>query len=113
MQRQPPPTGFGPGLELIPLPDGTGFALRGSLDLATASVANDRLGDRWVVGATVVLDLASLDFMDSSGLNLIVRGLVELGDAGTLVLRAPGGIVRRILSVSGIEGRPNVRIEGG
>ena len=108
---QAPPTGFGPDLEVTPLPDGAGWALRGSLDLATVPLARDRLGDLWVQGATVVLDLSGLEFMDSTGLNLFARGLVALGDDGTLVLRAPGGIVRRVLSVSGIEARPNVRVE--
>lgn len=98
---------------MIPLPDGTGFSLRGSLDLAAAPLANDRLRHLWVPGATVVLDLAGLEFMDSTGLNLIERGLVALGEDGTLVLRAPHAVVRRIFSVSGIDARPNVRIENG
>lgn len=98
-------------LEVAPLPDGSGFALRGSLDLATAPQANDRLSHVWVPGATVVLDLAGLEFMDSTGLNMIARGLRELGADGTLVLRGPRGVVRRILSVSGFEGRPNLRLE--
>lgn len=100
-----------PTLEVIPLADGSGYSLKGTLDLSTAATARDRLDAGWRPGATVALDLSGLDFMDSTGLNLICRGLLTLGERGSLVLRNPRGIVRRILTVSGIERRSNVRLE--
>ena len=100
-----------PMLELAPLPAGSGYALRGILDLSTAHLGQERLERVWRPGATVVLDLSGVEFMDSTGLNLICRGLVAVGERGSLVLRNAQGMVRRVLSVSGIEARPNVRIE--
>jgi anti-anti-sigma factor len=102
-----------PTLRVTPLPDGSGYALTGMLDLSTAATARDRLDAAWRPGATVNLDLSGLEFMDSTGLNLICGGLLTLGEQGSLVLRNARGIVRRILTVSGIEERPNVRLEEG
>jgi anti-anti-sigma factor len=102
-----------PTLKVTPLPDGSGYSLTGTIDLSTAATARDRLDAAWRPGATVALELSCLEFMDSTGLNLICRGLVTLGDRGSLVLRNPRGIVRRILAVSGIVDRPNVRLAEG
>lgn len=113
VRDEDPPFTPEPRLELTPLPDASGFSLRGVLDLSTAALAHDRLVNVWRPGATVVLDLSGLEFMDSTGLNLMCRGLVMLGERGSLVLRRPQGIVRRVLAVSGVEDRPNVRLAEG
>ena len=102
-----------PALKVTTLPDGSGYSLTGTIDLSTATTARDRLDAAWRPGATVALELSGLEFMDSTGLNLICRGLVTLGDRGSLVLRNPRRIVRRILAVSGIVDRPNVRLAEG
>jgi anti-anti-sigma factor len=99
-----------PTLTVTPLPDGSGYSLKGTLDLSTVATARGRLDAAWRPEASVVLDLSGLEFMDSTGLNLISRGLTTLGERGTLLLRNPRGIVRRVLAVSGIESRPNVRL---
>lgn len=109
---RPPSAGYGPRLELTPLADGSGVALRGILDLSTIPVARDRIEALWRPGTTVTLDVSELEFMDSSGLNLICRGLLRLGDDGTLLIRGSRRIVRRVLTVSGVEALPNVRVEG-
>jgi len=90
------------------LPDGPGFSLAGTLDLATAADARARMEPSLRTGAEVTLDVAELEFMDSTGLNLIVHVLRSLGEDGRLVVRAPRGLVRRILKVSGLEQRENL-----
>lgn len=97
-------------LEVTPLPDGDGFALAGTLDLGTAEDARRSIEPAWRPGAEITLDLTRLEFMDSTGLNLIVETLRALGDDGRLVVRVPRGIVRRILRVSGLERRPNLTV---
>ncbi len=84
--------------------DGCVFAVSGELDahtapeLATALDGVDRSLD-------VVLDLAELEFMDSSGLRVIISTNNVLSESGgSLLLRRPSRAVQRILSISGLEG---------
>lgn len=57
----------------------------------------------------VVLDLSELTFLDSTGIRafLIVAGKV----GGGVVLRKPTPSVRRVLDLTGIEGRLGIRID--
>lgn len=57
----------------------------------------------------VVLDLSELTFLDSTGIRafLIVAGKV----GGGVVLRKPTPFVRRVLDLTGIEGRLGIRID--
>jgi anti-sigma B factor antagonist len=53
---------------------------------------------------SLVVDMAGVDFCDSSGLSVLVRirnRLIDLG--GTLALAAPTPIVQRVLEVSGLD----------
>jgi anti-sigma B factor antagonist len=85
-------------------PDAVVLAVRGEIDLASAA----RLG-AYVDGilacatGTVVLDLAGVTFMDSTGLAVILRAAKELAGRGSdLVLRAPTPTVLRVLTVTGV-----------
>jgi anti-anti-sigma factor len=98
----------GPALQITPLGDGTGFELAGALDLATVAEARSRVEAILRPGAEVTFDLARLEFMDSTGLNLFLVVLRAVGDDGRLVLRGTRGLVRRVLKVSGLEDRPNL-----
>ena len=52
----------------------------------------------------VELELGSVDFMDSSGLGLIIGRLERAGEVGgKLVLRNPSKRVEKVLSLAGIE----------
>lgn len=57
----------------------------------------------------IVLDLSELTFLDSTGIRafLIVAGKV----GGGVVLRKPTPFVRRVLDLTGIEGRLGIRID--
>jgi len=81
-------------------------AVNGELDLSTAPVLTRCLAP--VIGAhprDVILDLAGLEFIDSTGLTLIVRTSNELRvHAGTLALAHPSPPVRRVLELVGLDG---------
>jgi len=47
----------------------------------------------------VVFDLAGLDFMDSSGIALLLQAATR---AGAVHLRQPSAIVRRIIEITGL-----------
>jgi anti-sigma B factor antagonist len=92
------------------LEDATGLTLRGTLDLSTEGRARAALEPLLHPGAAVTLDLRALEFMDSTGLNLIIGALSTLGEDGRLTLRGAGGIVAKVLAVSGLTERPNVTV---
>ena len=87
--------------------DGRVFVtLRGELDIATApeleQIVNERLDD----GREVVVDLRGLEFMDSSGIRVLVAAHARAGRTGTrlvVVRAADGSAVAKIVEVSGLE----------
>ena len=72
-------------------PLGVVLTLAGELDLATAPVLQKRLDTALRGGATVVIDMARLRFIDSSGLGMLVRAERELRDSGgqLVLVRGP------------------------
>ena len=80
---------------------------RGELDMATAPELEQAVMPRLRDGGWVVLDLRSLDFIDSSGLRVVVgahRSAEERGGRFTCVRGAPGSTVHRIVEIAGIDG---------
>lgn len=76
--------------------------LHGVLDLANAARVRDALVE--VVGSTVVVDLAGLSFLDSSGIAALLGARSEILAAGKdFRLRGARGVVRRVLEVTGLE----------
>jgi anti-anti-sigma factor len=69
--------------------------LRGDLDLASAAQASEALR-----GGFDVLDVSGLEFLDSSGLRVLVQS--SQGLESPPVLRGASGQVKRILELSGI-----------
>lgn len=84
--------------------DVTVIGLSGDLDFHTARRLREKLLELHAAGANnVVLDMASLDFIDSSGLSVLVAGLKRLKNSdGNLTLRAVPQQTRRVLEVSGL-----------
>ncbi len=79
-------------------------ALRGELDLADApSVAAQLSSAVEAYGPWVIVDLAGLEYIDSSGLGVLVRVLKQSrGGGGDLSLAAPHGMVRKVLTATGL-----------
>jgi anti-sigma B factor antagonist len=97
-------------LTVADLENATGLALSGTLDLSTEGRARAALEPLLHPGAAVTLDLRALEFMDSTGLNVIIGALSTLGEDGRLTLRGAGGIVAKVLAVSGLTERPNITV---
>src|SRR3954447_11673784 len=90
---------------------------RGELDMASAPELEQAIMPRLQQGTWVVLDLRSLDFIDSSGLCVVVgawgalgvvaappRSAEEVGGRFTCVRGAAGSTVHRIVEIAGIDG---------
>jgi anti-anti-sigma factor len=87
--------------------DGRAIVLvRGELDLATAPDLEEVVSERMDAGQEVVLDLRELEFMDSSGLRVLVVAHARAADGGPrfAVVRPPeGSAVAKILSIAGVD----------
>jgi anti-sigma B factor antagonist len=104
MIRLMEPTRDGPQLAVERLQeDGAQvIELVGELDLGSIPEF-DRALDAAAGAAVICLDLARLDFIDSTGLAGIVRAHQRAEQAGgALTIVAPPGIVRRTLETSGL-----------
>lgn len=85
-------------------PLGAVLTLAGELDLATAPVLQGRLDAVLRGGATVVIDLSRLRFIDSSGLGMLVAAEAELRDSGgQLVLVRGPQAVHRPFELTGLD----------
>ena len=86
------------------------FAVRGELDMSTTPDLQRRLDQALDGGGrSIVLDLSECEFIDSTGIALIVRAWQRLdgngdGGKGRLVLCCVNHQVRRLLEITGVEG---------
>jgi anti-sigma B factor antagonist len=93
-------------LEISPAPlgDVPGIALAGEVDIAVAKQVEAALDDgiRGSTGAFVV-DLCDVDFLDSSGVSLLMHARALLGrEERELVVVCPPGPVLRIFEIAGV-----------
>jgi anti-anti-sigma factor len=103
-------SGVGPApFSLTTSEDGERFVLTagGELDLATAPELERLVMPLVREGREVVVDLRGLDFMDSSGVRILIAAHAAAEESGGrfLILRTePGSPVQRVLEISGLEG---------
>jgi anti-anti-sigma factor len=86
------------------------FTVRGELDMNTAPELEQGLQQALAEsGASIMLDLSECEFIDSTGIALIVRAWQRLSDkdngsgGGRLVLCCNNHQVRRLLKITGVE----------
>jgi anti-anti-sigma factor len=87
------------------------LTLRGELDLATAPELEQLVNQRIDGSQEVVVDLRGLEFMDSSGIRVLVAAHARAGRAGTrvfIVRPTPGSAVAKIVEVAGLERELNI-----
>lgn len=87
----------------------------GEVDVSTAPMLRERLGDLPATSERVIVDLSDVTFLDSTGLGVLVAGQKRLrrgeGEgAGTAELAGPGGLalvvtrpqILKVLEVTGL-----------
>ncbi len=89
-----------------------GFRLVGELDASNVTSLSEALQPEIDRGGDLTLDLAGLAFMDSTGIQVLVRTAQGLEGRGDLILVSPGNLVRRILELIPVQRLDNVRIVG-
>jgi anti-sigma B factor antagonist len=85
--------------------DVTVVAVKGEVDLFTAPGLKDRLADLVSAGQSrLAIDLSEVEFMDSTGLGVLIGGLKRCKEAGgSLALVAPPEPVFKVLSITGLD----------
>lgn len=83
----------------------TTIALSGEIDLATVSILNDQLAALEQDGCgAVMLDLREVRFIDSSGLNALVRAYMRAENNGhRFLLVGASPLARRLCEMTGTE----------
>jgi anti-sigma B factor antagonist len=77
--------------------------VRGEIDVASAPRLREVLHDLVQADTKrIVLDCHGLEFLDSSGIGLLVATRKRLGDDGELVLDSPPAHVRKVLELTGV-----------
>lgn len=93
--------------EVLEDPDRVRLVLSGELDLAVVGMLADRLRELRKAGRDVRLDLAQLDFIDSSGLRALIAALAESRADGWRLDIDPQvtDAVRRTVDIAGLHSR--------
>lgn len=83
----------------------TVVGVRGEVDLYTAPRLKERLADLSAHGKSqVAVDLQGVEFMDSTGLGVLIGALKRSREAGgTLSLIAPREPVVKVLAITGLD----------
>ena len=87
------------------LEDGTVvLSVDGELDFATGPRFKENLGDAIKAGdSRVIVDLTGCDFVDSTGLNVLVHADIHLNGTGPLTLIVPHENVLRVFEITRLE----------
>jgi anti-anti-sigma factor len=80
-------------------------AFRGELDLSGVDRARQAIAEAETTPAPLlVLDLSELDFIDSTGLEVMLRAARRVSDSGRrLIVQRPSRYVRRLLQMTAID----------
>jgi anti-anti-sigma factor len=81
------------------------IALRGELDLANASTAESALQDSLSGGDEVVVDMRELEFIDSTGIAMLVSALDGDGEPRLRFVPSSAPAVARVLELTGLAER--------
>jgi anti-anti-sigma factor len=83
------------------------ISLQGEMDLANADCAGTVLSEALRSGKRVLVDLAKLEFLDSTGIALLVDAMHNGGERLSF-LPSEHGAVQRLLSLTGLDGWMNL-----
>lgn len=85
------------------------LSVRGELDIATARILEERLRALLAERRQVALDLAELEFIDSTGLAALVAAAHSAAlDGGGFAIRAVSASAQRVMELSGVAGTLNL-----
>ena len=97
---------LGAQLEIVAIANG--WQLSGELDAHTATALTQTMSV--LPSGEVIVDLADVSFVDSSGLRVLLDATNRArGAGGDLVIASPQASIRRLIDISGLRGHIHVR----
>jgi anti-anti-sigma factor len=81
------------------------LTLEGELDLSNADIVEAALDEAQAEGVDILVDLGPLEFLDSTGISLLVRALGGEEAARLTFLPSQSNDVRRLLNMTGLDQR--------
>ena len=88
-----------------------GFRLAGELDLAGEPTLTEALGAEIGRDGDLTLDLSALTFIDSVGVQALIKTAEDLRERGRLILQAPGKTVRKVFELMRLDTVPNLQVD--
>jgi anti-anti-sigma factor len=90
------------GLEIVRVADPPGFELNGEMDVSNAAALGAELRG-WSQPGDMTLDLSGLEFIDSSGVRVLIDAIVRLrGSNRRMILIDPSRPVERVFEILGL-----------
>lgn len=86
------------------------FRLTGEMDLASREAFDEALVLEIGGDGDLILDLSAVTFIDSSGVQALIKAAENLHERGRLILRSPGKNVLRVFDLMRIDTAPNVQV---
>lgn len=90
-----------------------GFRLTGEMDMGSKDAFSEALISMTGEEGDLTLDLSALTFIDSTGVQALIKAAENLDKEARLLLHAPGKNVLRVLDLMGIDAVPRVKIARG
>ena len=87
-----------------------GLRVSGEVDASNAAQLGKALVAETARGGDVILDLADVAFLDSTGLEHLIRAARDLEGSGRLILVSPRDPIRRLFELVLLDRRSNVEI---
>ena len=98
----------------LTIDEGTGpgeLTLRGDLDSHSTSLLMDQVR-RWTPQTSIVLDMAEVEFIDSSGLRALITARDERQGEARVAIVAPSRAVTRLLEITALTDIFDLRPDG-
>ena len=86
------------------------FRLFGQIDAASAPDVADFLEPFFAEEGDLTLDLTDVEFLDSTGIGVLVRAAQQIPAPGKLIIESPQHSVRRAIELAGLLELPNVEV---
>jgi anti-sigma B factor antagonist len=101
-------------LEIVRVADPPGFELIGEIDVSNADALDAEL-QGWAHPDDMTLDLSGLEFIDSSGIRILIDAIVRLGGSDRrMILIGPSPSVERVFEILGLAAhRVEIRVAEG
>ncbi|HXR61835.1 MAG TPA: STAS domain-containing protein [Solirubrobacterales bacterium] len=80
-------------------------ALEGEMDLSNSGFAESVLREALASGRSLVVDLGKLEFVDSTGIAMLIRAIADSDEGRLSFLPSEHEAVRRLFSLTGLDER--------